>query len=113
MTTFFLSALTDPTIGLQRFFWSKSIQKGVAFSNASGYANPEMDMTLEAAGSEPDPAKRRALFARFQQIAMTDLPILPIADLDQVTFADRHVHDYTTGAGGIRTNMARTWIAPA
>jgi peptide/nickel transport system substrate-binding protein len=110
MTTFFLSAMTDPTIGLQRFFWSKSIQKGVAFSNASGYANPEMDATLEAAGAELDPQKRRALFAKFQTIAMTDLPILPIADLDQVTFADRHVHDFTTGAGGIRTNMARTWI---
>jgi peptide/nickel transport system substrate-binding protein len=113
MTTFFLSAMPDPTIGLQRFFWSKSIQKGVAFSNASGYANPEMDAILEAAGSEIDLAKRQALFAKFQVLAMTDLPILPLVDLDQVTFADQRVHDYTTGAGGIRTNMAGTWIAAA
>ena len=113
MTTFFLSAMADPTIGLQRFFWSKSIQKGVAFSNASGYSNKAMDEALEGAATETDAAKRRAYFATFQRIAMTDLPILPIADLDQVTFADKRLHDYTIGANGIRTGLSATWLAPA
>lgn len=75
------SALTDPTIGVQRFFWSKNIVPGVAFSNGSGYSDPEMDAILEAAASEPNPAKRVELFHAFQRKAATDLPILPIADL--------------------------------
>jgi len=37
---------------------------------------------------------------------------LPVADLDQVTFADKRVRDYTTGANGIRTSLADTWLAP-
>ncbi len=111
MTTFYLSATADPSLGLQRFFWSKNIQKGAAFTNASGYSSPEMDAILEAAAVEPDEARRVELAHRFQRLAMTDLPILPLVDLDGVTFADRHVRDHTTGGYGVRSGMAETWLA--
>lgn len=110
MTTFYLSATADPSVGLQRFYWSKNIQRGAPFTNASGYSNPEMDGVLEAAAVEPDPARRVALFHRFQQIAMQDLPILPLVDLDGLTLADRRVRDHTTGAYGLRSGMAGTWL---
>ena len=44
----------DPTIGVQRFYWSKNIKKGVAFSNGSTYSNPEVDALLEASQVELD-----------------------------------------------------------
>lgn len=74
------SALTDPTIGVQRFFWSKNIVPGVPFSNGSGYNNPQMDTLLESAAAEPNSEKRIKLFNEFQVLAATDLPILPIVD---------------------------------
>ena len=111
MTTFYLSATADPSLGLQRFFWSRNIQKGAAFTNASGYSSPEMDAILEAMAVEPDEARRVELAHRFQRLAMTDLPILPLVDLDGVTFADRHVRDHTTGGYGVRSGMAETWLA--
>ncbi len=111
MTTFYLSATADPSLGLQRFYWSKNIQKGAAFTNASGYSSPEMDRILEAAAVEPDAGKRVAFVQAFQKLAMTDLPILPLVDLDGVTLADRRVYDHTTGGYGVRTGMARTWLS--
>ncbi|MFX7209388.1 hypothetical protein ABTI39_19965, partial [Acinetobacter baumannii] len=64
----------DPTVGVQRLYWSKNFKPGVPFSNGSGYSNPEVDRLLEAAAVESDPAKRRELFYAFQVIVATDLP---------------------------------------
>ena len=110
MTTFYLSATADPTLGLQRFWWSKNIQKGAVFTNASGYDSPAMDAILEAAAVEPDTAKRTELFHQFQRLAMQDLNILPLVDLDGVTLADKRVRDHTTGAYGLRTSLADAWL---
>lgn len=68
----------DPVIGMQRFYWSKSFQPGVAFSNASHYQSAEADRLLEAARVETDPARRRVLYGDFQRVAMTDLPRIPL-----------------------------------
>ncbi|WZB62854.1 hypothetical protein WJ970_05985 [Achromobacter xylosoxidans] len=38
----------DPTIGVQRVFWSRNFKIGLPFSNASHYQNPEVDRLLEA-----------------------------------------------------------------
>ncbi len=68
----------DPAIGIQRFYWSKSIKPGVPFTNPTHYSSPEVDRLLEAAQIEMDHDKRKALYARFQQIVQTDLPLIPI-----------------------------------
>jgi peptide/nickel transport system substrate-binding protein len=112
MTTFYLSATADPTLGLQRFWWSKNIQKGAVFTNASGYSSKEMDRILESAAVEIDAAKRTDLFHQFQRLAMTDLNIIPLVDLDGVTLANKRVHDHTTGAYGVRTSLASAWLSP-
>lgn len=46
--------------------------------NYPAYRNPTMDRALEAAESELDPGKRRALFADIQRIYAEDLPALPL-----------------------------------
>lgn len=45
--------------------------------NGARYDNPELTSTLEAARAEPDPEARMALYAKVQEIAMTDLPYIP------------------------------------
>lgn len=105
-TNFSAFNLTDPTMGVQRFYWSKNILKGVAFSNGSGYANPEVDRLLEDAQVEIDPKKRYDLFARFQQIAMDDLPNLPLADLNYFSLLNRRVQNAIVSPFGIYDNFA-------
>lgn len=45
--------------------------------NGARYDNPELTKTLEAAQAEADPEKRMELYAKVQEIAMTDLPYIP------------------------------------
>ncbi len=105
-TNFAAFNLTDPTMGVQRFYWSKNILKGVAFSNGSGYANPEVDRLLESAQSELDIAKRRADYAAFQRIAMEDLPNIPVGDINWFTLQTRKLQGIIQGPFGVRDNFA-------
>ena len=100
------SAKSDPSIGLQRSYHSAAIKQGTPFVNASNYQNPEMDDVLSKAAVEPDEGKRAELFKRFQQIAMEDLPILPLARPFYFTVASARVSDFVTGPDGIRGRSA-------
>jgi peptide/nickel transport system substrate-binding protein len=112
-TNYSASTGPDPAIGVQRFYWSKNFQPGVAFSNGSHYARPEVDAALEEAAVETDPQRRRALYAQFQALVQADLPELPLSVLRQVTIAQRRVRRHTVTIDGIRGNFAETYVLPA
>jgi len=101
---------TDPTIGTQRFYWSKSFSPGIAFSNGAHYSNPEVDELLEASQVETDPEKRREQFKKFQQIVMTDLPVMPITNISGANIANVKVKDHTPDALGALGSFSRLWI---
>ncbi|MDP3342366.1 ABC transporter substrate-binding protein [Frigidibacter sp.] len=103
------SALPDPTLGIQRVYWSKNIIKGAPFSNGSGYSNPEMDEVLEAAANEPDAEKRKELFYRMQAIAQTDLPVIDLFVLQRTTIYDKKLKNHTMQADGY-TNFADAYL---
>lgn len=100
----------DPTIGTQRFYWSKSFNPGVAFSNGAHYSNPEVDRLLEGAQTETDAARRRELFHTFQQVVMKDLPVLPVTNISGANIASLRVKDHTVDALGALGNFSRLWI---
>jgi peptide/nickel transport system substrate-binding protein len=102
----------DPSVGVQRFYWSKAASKGTPFVNASGFADAEVDQLLEQAAIENDPAKRRELIHRFQRRAMVALPILPLVDLDYVSIVSKRLHDIMLRPEGIRDNFADVWMDP-
>lgn len=104
------SATNDPTIGLQRYYWSKAAVKGVPLVNAWGYASADMDAALEGAAVEVDPAKRKALLMRFQEIAMRDLPMMPLAMPLNIAVASAKLHDFMPGGEGIRDPLANAWL---
>ncbi|MGL4285287.1 MAG: ABC transporter substrate-binding protein, partial [Phreatobacter sp.] len=95
-----LSNTFDPTPGVQRAYWSKNIQIGIPFSNAAHYANPEVDRLLEAAGSEPDEAKRRDLFFRFQEVIHEEVASVDLVANAGIIVANKRVRNYApTGEG--------------
>lgn len=105
------SALTDPTIGVQRFFWSKNIIQGVPFSNGTGYNNPEVDALLEAAQVELDPEKRVSIFHDFQRKVVDELPLLPMCDVPYFTVKNKAVRNTEKSPYGIADNFADVYIA--
>jgi peptide/nickel transport system substrate-binding protein len=103
----------DPAIGTQRFYWSSDFQPGVAFSNGAHYRNPEVDRLLEAAQTETATEKRRALYDKFQAIAQTDLPRIPIVSGTTVLLTNRRVRNAVTTLDGFYGNYADTTISAA
>lgn len=100
-TSLYYGAFADPTQGVQRLYWSKSIQKGVVFTNSTDYRSAAMDKVIEGAQSENDPAKRKALYLEMQRIAMTDMPIIPLMETKFATVASAKLKNHTTTADGL------------
>ena len=95
-----MSNLFDPTVGVQRLYWSKNFKPGVPFSNGSGYSNPRVDELLETAAVTTDHQQRYDLFAEFQRILYEDVPDFGIASSTEFTIVNRRVAGHTTGAAG-------------
>ena len=104
------SNIYDPSVGVQRVYWSKNIVKGVPFSNTSYYRNPKVDALLEAAAIELDPAKRRAEFLEFQHIVMQELPDINIGVPRWVTIYNKRAQGHSITADGIEGNLANAYI---
>lgn len=105
-----MSNLFDPTVGVQRLYWSKNFQPGVPFSNGAHYSNPKVDQLLEAAAVETDVNKRFALFAEFQKLIVEDLPDLGISTAVNPIVYDKRVSNFFIGAEGLGNNAAQIFI---
>ena len=110
LTSNFFYALPDPTIGVQRIYWSRNIKKGVPFSNGTGYSNPEMDKVIEAAQIEHDRKKRKDLVNRLQAIAQDDVPVLDLFEVRFFTLANKRVQNHTTSAEGVYGSFSGVWL---
>ncbi|MGY2047863.1 ABC transporter substrate-binding protein [Methylobacterium sp. JK268] len=108
-----LSNTFDPTLGVQRAYWSKNFKRGLPFSNAAHYADPEADRLLEEAAVERDEDKRRALFVAFQRRIRADLPSVDLIAPSGVIVAHRKVKDYAPGAEGLTGTFADLYIDPS
>jgi peptide/nickel transport system substrate-binding protein len=100
----------DPTIGVQRVYWSKNFKVGLPFSNASHYENPEVDRLLEAAAVEPDRNRRRDLFNQFQALVDQDLPALNLVAPQEVVVYNKRVKNYAPGGEGLNANFAGLYL---
>lgn len=108
-----MSNTFDPTVGIQRLYWSKNFKRGLPFSNGSAYSNPEVDRLLEAAAVEQNEARRMQALADFQRIIARELPDITLVAPHTYTIADRRVHGHTVGADGTAGNLAGVWLASA
>ncbi len=106
-----MSNLFDPTVGIQRLYWSKNFKPGVPFTNGAKYFSDRTDELLETAAIETDEKKRFDLFAEFQKQVVEDLPVLDLVAPTPYTIFDRKVRNHTIGAEGLFANGAEFWIA--
>ncbi|MGY3581726.1 peptide/nickel transport system substrate-binding protein [Bradyrhizobium sp. USDA 4341] len=100
----------DPTVGLQRFYTTDNYRKGVAFTNASHYSNPEIDRLFAEIAVEADVAGRKASIDRFQEIVADELPVLPLMLSKPVTVYNKRVVGHTIDSAGPQGNFADVWL---
>ncbi len=83
-------------------------------NNRGDYANPEMDRLLRAGDAELDPAARRAIYARVQQIAAADLPYVSLWWIDNVAAYDRRLDGFEPFPNGSLLSLAAArWFPSA
>ena len=74
MTTDSVFNWGDPSIGVARLYMSTNI-KPIIWTNNASYSNPKVDELLDKAAQTADVDERKKLYAEFQHIITTDLPI--------------------------------------
>jgi peptide/nickel transport system substrate-binding protein len=94
------STAPDPAIGLQRFYWTRNIQSGVAYSNATHYSNPQVDALLEQAQVDNDPKRRWDLYDQVQKKVLEDLPRIPIISSEDALLSRSTVQNLSDSTGG-------------
>ncbi|MFZ1429307.1 MAG: ABC transporter substrate-binding protein [Geminicoccaceae bacterium] len=104
------SAMIDPAMGLYRLYWTKSINKGVPNTNGARYSNPKLDRLIELTQSEPDPAKRLEAFHAWQKIAMTDVPNLPLFELERLTVYNKRLHGLRATPDQAFSSLKSVWL---
>jgi len=105
-----MSNFYDPTVGIQRLYWSKNFKPGVPFTNGSRYISPEVDRLLEDAAVEVDPVKRRKLFDSFQKQVVEDLPTLDLVTPSVIVVYDKRVKNLKTGVEQLWSNGADIYL---
>ncbi|MGF6980548.1 peptide/nickel transport system substrate-binding protein [Paraburkholderia atlantica] len=108
-----LGRLYDPTVGVQRIYWSDGVRHPLIWINASHYQNPQVDELFRAAAIETDETRRAAAFREVQQIVGRDLPVLPLVTVPsalQVYHA--RVHNLNNSIDLTAGDFSDTWIEP-
>jgi peptide/nickel transport system substrate-binding protein len=109
-----MSAITnasDPSIGVQRAYWSKNFVPGTPFTNGTHFNNAELDRYFEQASMVTDPQVRRRHFAAIQRILASELPVIPLVAIDQFTVVNRRVHNHSVLADGVYSGFADVWVS--
>lgn len=107
-----LANVFDPTVGIQRGYWSKNFRPGLPFSNSARYESAEADRLLEAAAVEMDSAKRKALWREFQHLIHKDIPSVDLLSPLEVVIASKRLRNFAVGAEGVSSNWADAYFAP-
>lgn len=105
-----LHNLPDPTLGMQRWYWTRNIVKGVPWSNGAGYSNPELDRVMEAAAIEVDPGRRKVLIDQWQAIVQEDVPILDLLEIDWITVSSTRYQKVTAQGDGLYASLADAFL---
>lgn len=102
----------DPQIGTTRLVWSKTIIKGVPWTNASGYSDPEADKIIAAIHQESDQGKRIEEIKQLQRKVQSDLPLLILVESRIFTLSSKRLHGLKTTPDGSYESLGDAWLSP-
>lgn len=103
------SGFADPLVGVTRNFNSDGIGKNIPFTNGPGYRNERVDQIIADAQSSGSQEERIKLFREFQQIVQTDVPSLPLLELQFFTLHAADLNDTVTSVDQIYASFKNAW----
>lgn len=106
-----ISRLFDPTVGVQRLYWSDGIKNPLPYLNAAHYNNPAVDELFRQAAVEIDEARRAEQFKNIQQIVGADLPALALVTIPTIAVVNARVRNLFDSIDLTAGDFAETWVA--
>jgi peptide/nickel transport system substrate-binding protein len=98
----------DPTVGVSRLYVCDNI-KNRAYTNTSGYCDPEVDALFSQAAIESDELKRKNLYRQVGERIRTAMPITWIAETPSQMIRDVRLQNMSIGGWGFYGPMDRVW----
>ena len=105
-----LARFADPQMGVERSYASWAYVKGTPMTNASGYSSPATDDLFKRAHVEKDTAKRAQLYHEFQVLAQTDLPIVPLLELQFFTVFSKKLKGVSATPEAAYLSLKNVWL---
>lgn len=102
--------LADPVLGVHRHYGTNMIRKGTHFVNSSRYSNPKLDSLLEGGMTQPDAAKRSAIYKEIQTILAEDMPVVNLFELEFLTVYNTKLKDAYGSAMGAYASFGDAWL---
>lgn len=106
-----MGRLFDPTVGVQRMYWSDAIRNPTPWVNAAHYNNPRVDALFTAASVETDAGKRAAQFKEIQHIVGRELPVLPlVSSPSALQVYQKRVHNLNNSVDLTAGDWSDLWL---
>jgi peptide/nickel transport system substrate-binding protein len=101
----------DPAIAVARLYHSSFANTAIPYTNsAEGYVNPKVDEMLDLASITFDQGMRKKIYAEFQRIVSSELPIIPLAEAPDVSAFRREVRNLHAWSAESRVERIDIWI---
>jgi peptide/nickel transport system substrate-binding protein len=107
-------SVTDPDL-YAWIFHSRSIptpENRGAGANRGAYRNAALDPLLDEARAEHDPDRRRALYARVQQLVADDLPYISLWHEDNLLVRSHRLHNFHVLPNARLRHLTQARLAP-
>lgn len=102
---------SDPAVSTTVWYRSGS-PRGAPWTNQWGWTDANIDAIIDNAATEPDPVKRKALYADFVRAAQTELPLwMPIEQIFVSVF-NRRIRNAGNNPRWASSSWHDTWLAP-
>jgi len=111
MSIFGTVLLADPTVGMQRFFYSGAISKGNPVVNSSFYSNKRVDELFDLCRTEVDTKRRARYWHEIQRIIQDDLPVIAIVNQEYTNVINKRVRGITVSPHSLFENFAGVWLS--
>ena len=98
----------DPTVGVSRLYVCDNIKQR-AYTNTSGYCNPEVDALFAAAAIEPDEETRKGFYKKVQAILLRDMPMIWVVESPSPLIYDIRLQDLQLGGWGVYGPLDSVW----
>lgn len=111
LTTGWHQYRNDPAVSTTVWFRTGS-PVGAPWTNQYGYDNPAMDAAIDAAATELDPARRKALYQDFVRLAVDDVPVHMAVEHAFISVYSRRLMGSHNQPRWASSSWADAWLAP-